>query len=113
MKLLFDENLSFRLERALATIYPGSAHVRTVGLLANPDTRIWQHAKDQGFAIVSKDNDFRQMSFLSGPPPKVVWLDVGNSSTDQICDLLRREQIRIETFDRDPETSLLVISINR
>lgn len=28
MKLLFDENLSFRLVPALADIYPDSAHVR-------------------------------------------------------------------------------------
>ncbi len=32
MKLLFDENLSFRLVVALADVYPDSRHVREVGL---------------------------------------------------------------------------------
>ena len=32
MKLLFDENLSFRLVMALADIYPGSTHAREAGL---------------------------------------------------------------------------------
>jgi len=31
MKLLFDENLSPRLVEALASEYPGSAHVRNAG----------------------------------------------------------------------------------
>jgi len=33
MKLLLDENLSFRLIAALSDLYPDSAHVREVGLL--------------------------------------------------------------------------------
>ncbi|MGH8574341.1 MAG: DUF5615 family PIN-like protein [Gammaproteobacteria bacterium] len=31
MRLLFDENLSFRLVRELADVYPDSVHVRDVG----------------------------------------------------------------------------------
>ncbi|MGQ0595384.1 MAG: DUF5615 family PIN-like protein [Gammaproteobacteria bacterium] len=38
--------------------------------------------------MVSKDNDFRQMSFVKGPPPKVIWLSVGNAGTDAIARLL-------------------------
>lgn len=34
-------------------------------------------SKAGGFAIVPKDADFRQLSFLYGSPPKVVWLRVG------------------------------------
>lgn len=42
----------------------------------------WDYAGFHGFVIVSKDNDFRQLSFLKGPPPKVVWLSIGNAGTD-------------------------------
>jgi predicted nuclease of predicted toxin-antitoxin system len=31
---------------------------------------IWEHAKSHGFAIVSKDTDFRERSFVEGFPPK-------------------------------------------
>ena len=34
----------------------------------------WAYARDHGYTIVSKDNDFRQYAFLYGPPPKVLWL---------------------------------------
>jgi hypothetical protein len=40
MKLLFDENLSFRLVTALADIYPDSSHVREVGLLGADDLHV-------------------------------------------------------------------------
>lgn len=81
MKLLFDENVSPRLVAALMHDYPGSAHVRDVELRGAADARIWSYAHAQGFAIVSKDTDFRDRSFLEGAPPQVVWLDVGNAAT--------------------------------
>ncbi|MGD9794259.1 MAG: DUF5615 family PIN-like protein [Acidimicrobiia bacterium] len=40
-------------------------------------------------SIVSKDSDFRQLAFLYGPPPKVVWLQVANASTTEPESLAR------------------------
>jgi len=62
MKLLFDQNLSPRLARSLADIYPESVHVREIGLRDASDDEIWEYAKNNGFAIVSKDSDFQQRS---------------------------------------------------
>ena len=81
VKLLFDENVSSKLTSLLEDLYPGSAHVRDLGLSGASDNRVWEHAKANGFVIVSKDDDFRQRSFLRGAPPKVVWLQVGNAGT--------------------------------
>jgi len=94
VKLLFDENLSPRLTGLIGDEYPNSTHVRDVGLTGATDARIWDHARANGFAIVSKDDDFRQRSFLEGAPPKVVWLQVGNAGTRTIAELLRREADR-------------------
>jgi len=41
MKLLFDQNLSPRLPRILADIYPDSLHVREIGMREATDTAIW------------------------------------------------------------------------
>jgi predicted nuclease of predicted toxin-antitoxin system len=81
VKLLFDENVSPTLVARLASEYPGTAHVRDVGLRGAADDRIWQHARAEGFAIVSKDTDFRERSYVEGFPPKIIWLDVGNAGT--------------------------------
>jgi predicted nuclease of predicted toxin-antitoxin system len=72
MRLLFDENLSFRLVRSLADTYPFSAHVRELGLLGAPDETIWRHAAEHDFVLTSKDADFFQRSVVYGSPPKVI-----------------------------------------
>ena len=110
MRLLFDENLSPTLVAVLANEYPTSIHVRDVGLKAGPDDRIWDYARIHGFAIVSKDTDFRERSYVAGFPPKIVWLDVGNAGTSEIAQLLRDHQERMEQFERQEEASLLILS---
>jgi predicted nuclease of predicted toxin-antitoxin system len=108
---LFDENVSTRLVDRLTLEFPGSEHVRNVGLRAAEDQQVWEYARAGSFAIVSKDTDFRERSFVEGFPPKVIWLDVGNAGTAAIADLLRSERERIERFETMEETSLLILSI--
>jgi predicted nuclease of predicted toxin-antitoxin system len=41
MKLLFDQNLSHRLLTELGDLFPGSLHVRLLGLAEADDLQIW------------------------------------------------------------------------
>ena len=109
MRLLFDQNLSHKLARSLAGIFPGSLHVGTVGLKAADDSLIWSYAKDNDFLIVSKDADFYQMSLLFGHPPKVIWMRRGNCSTADIEAILRQRFNDIQTFYEDRYESFLVL----
>jgi len=109
MKLLFDQNLSPRLSARLGDIYPGSQHVKDFGLQEAEDPVVWTFAKDNGFTIVSKDSDFEQRGVLYGHPPKLVWVRLGNCSTAQIEDALRKYSAVIHTFYEDPLESVLVI----
>ena len=84
MKLFFDQNLSPALVRRLADVYPDSAHVLDAGLDKADDRAVWRFARQHGFAIVSKDGDFRQLSFLIGAPPKIIWVRLGNCTTRDI-----------------------------
>ena len=68
MKLLFDENLSRKLVVRLAELYPESALLVDVGLLASPDRDVWEYAKAKGFVIVSTDSDFYELATTIGPP---------------------------------------------
>ena len=94
MKLLFDESVSPKLTGRLGE-YPGSTHVRDVGLRGGEDLEIWEYARTIGFVITSKDTDFRERSYVEGFPPKVIWLDVGNAGTDAIEHLLRAQRERV------------------
>ncbi len=110
MKLLFDENLSPKLVGALSDVYPGSSHVRDVGLARADDELVWSYAKTHGLAIVSKDADFHQRSFVYGAPPKVVWIRRGNCSTTDVERLLRRHQSDLLVFERDAESAFLELA---
>ena len=110
MKFLFDENLAPQLVVALASQFPGAVHVRSVGLACADDLAIGNFAKSNGFVIASKDGDFRQRSFRYGPPPKVVWLRLGNCPTEQIMGTLLNRMADLEEFGRDPQAGLLIIS---
>lgn len=109
MKLLFDQNLAPRLARALQDLFPGSFHVREIGLERSQDRDIWNYAADHEFAVVSKDSDFRQMSFLYGAPPKVIWISQGNCSTRAIEQILRSQHDKIEEFLNEREAAFLLI----
>lgn len=109
MKLLFDENLSVRLVALLSDVFPGSAHVEQAIGRGSADLDVWTYAIARGYAIVSKDNDFRQRAFLLGPPPKVVWLAVGNAGTSVIAELLRSSTAQLSRFDLASEEALLAI----
>lgn len=71
------------------------------------DPVIWDHALNNDFMIVSKDSDMHDLSLVLGNPPKVVWLRLGNCSTRQIEELLRRELDIITLFYKDESVSLL------
>ena len=110
MKLLFDENLSPKLPNRLSDLFPNSLHVRDVGMKATIDPTVWDYAKNNDLMIVSKDADMHDLSMMFGNPPKVIWLRLGNCSTLQVENLLRRELRSIKLFYEDEKLSLLALS---
>ena len=66
MKLLFDQNLSFKLCQLIAAVLPESNHVGLLGLSEADDRQVWEHAKANGFTIVSQNVDFAEMAALLG-----------------------------------------------
>ena len=109
MKLLFDQNLSFKLCQTLADLFPGSSQVRLLGLAETDDSALWQHAKANAFVLVTQDSDFADRAALYGQPPKVIWLRCGNQPTHSIETLLRDHAQAIAAFEQDPTATCLEI----
>ena len=110
VKLLFDQNLSHRLVASLADLYPGSVHVREIELRDADDDAVWDYARTHGLVIISKDLDFHQRSLVFGHPPKVVWVRLGNCSTEQIEALLRRRHQALLGFEQNQEAAFLAVA---
>jgi hypothetical protein len=66
MKLLFDQNISFKLCRSLANLFPDSNHIRLVELASATDRVLWEYAKANGFTLLSLDSDFAEMRHCGG-----------------------------------------------
>ena len=113
MKLLFDHNISYKLVSRLTDLFPDSRHVRDVNLHEADDHRVWEYARTSGHAIVSKDEDFHQLSFLYGAPPKVVWVRLGNCTTADIERALRQYYADLLQFDASEEGAFLIVGIRR
>ena len=87
--LLVDNQLPAALARHLdAAGYP-SLHVRDIGLADADDRAIWAYAKTREWVIVTKDEDFQDLSIRLGSPPQVLWVRLGN------C----RKQSLLQVFD--------------
>jgi predicted nuclease of predicted toxin-antitoxin system len=109
MKLLLDENLSNKIVRKITDLYPDSAHVKNLALNNTDDAIIWEYAKRHDFTIVSKDSDFYQRSLLYGYPPKFIYLQIGNSLTAKIVQILRDNFDTICQFEAGRAESILVL----
>lgn len=110
MKLLFDQNLSRKLVPYVAQDYPGSAHVLLLGLARSNDSDIWYYARHHGYSLVTKNTDMVDLCVLRGAPPKVLWLRIGNCTTDIVRDVLDQNRDRIGRFAND---SRVVLSLFR
>lgn len=108
MKLLFDQNLSFKLCTRLNDLFPNAEQVRLLGMDESSDQDIWQYASVGGLTIVTQDSDFADMAAVFGPPPKVIWLRCGNQPTEYIERLLRQHFEVIEAFESDEASCLEV-----
>jgi predicted nuclease of predicted toxin-antitoxin system len=109
VKLLLDANISRRLIPRISGTFPDSSHVALLDLGDATDDEIWRYALNHGFAIVSKDEDFHQRALVSGPPPKVIWVRLGNCTTSDIEQAIQDGHDTIMAFLEDETASFLTL----
>jgi len=98
MKLLFDQNISYRIIKLLSEFFPESKHVKEVGLENCTDAEIWEFARLNNYVVVTFDADFYDMSVLMGIPPKIIWLRIGNTSTMNLSHTILKNKKLISEF---------------
>ena len=110
MKLLFDQNLSPGLAVFFAKTFAGSKHLIDFKLETSDDSAVWEFAKNEGFTIVTKDNDFNNLVAFLGFPPKIIWIRRGNCSTADIRELLNSNVEKIKEFILDSSNGILTFN---
>ena len=105
MKLLFDQNISFRILSKIKVNFPDAKQVRQLGIENYSDIVIWKFAKENEFTIVTFDAGFYDLSNFKGFPPKIIWLRFGNTKTDFIADIINSRNLIIKDFVSSPAYS--------
>ncbi|HOT14168.1 MAG TPA: DUF5615 family PIN-like protein [Bacteroidales bacterium] len=105
MKLLFDQNISYRIVNKLIDKFPESKHVSQVGLNDTEDIDIWQYARKENYVIVTFDSDYYDISLINGCHLKVFWLRTGNLTTNEIKKLLISNSEIIHDFIKSEENA--------
>ena len=55
----------------------------------------------------AKDEDFHRLALLRGAPRKFIWIRLGNCTTDDVAQLLRRRHDDIIQFNAQDEATVL------
>lgn len=98
MRVLFDQNISHRVVDRIKQWMPQAKHIKEMALQGASDRQIWNFAKTQEYHIITFDADFYDMVTLYGHPPKVIWLRLGNTSTQNLIECLLKNRETIQQF---------------
>ncbi len=110
MKILVDQNISFRLVQRIAGVFSDVTHIKSLDLIDANDFQIFMSARQQGYsAVLTQDEDFYSLLLEHGTPPKIIWLRTGNCSTAFLAEVILRNVALIQTFLDDDVQDCLEI----
>ncbi|MEO5569728.1 MAG: DUF5615 family PIN-like protein [Bacteroidia bacterium] len=91
MKFIIDTQLPPGLSQLITNKGCDAVHTTFFpnGHLMN-DHEIRKIAVDQNRIIITKDTHFREYFILKGSPPKVILLTIGNSSNNELFEIIDR-----------------------
>ena len=108
MKLLLDNNISFRILPALKLIFSEVKHVVELDMDESSDSEIAEYAVNNSYIIVTKDQDFTDIAVRTNSSDiKVILIRRGNCSTSQIEQILSGSKEIIEAFSIENHSKIL------
>ena len=113
MKLLLDENLSWRLIKKLSPFFDEIIHASDIEInQPADDISIWNFAMKNHYMIISKDDDFEKIVLLRKAPPKLIYLKTYNLDTKNLIDLIIENLGKIKEFEISKENDIFEIYSN-
>ncbi|MBK9256254.1 MAG: DUF5615 family PIN-like protein [Saprospiraceae bacterium] len=104
--MFIDNNLP----RSLKQCFEGySVHTVDLGFESLDDISIWKYCKENNLCILTKDQDFEDLSNYYGHPPKVIKLTCGNLKTSDLKAFVNKYNKSMQDFVRDESSSLLIL----
>jgi len=104
--MFIDNNLPRSIKECFES---DCVHASDLGFQALDDISIWNYCREKKLCILTKDQDFEDLSNFQGHPPKVVKLTCGNIKTSDLKIILLKYKQNIEDFWKDTNSALLII----
>lgn len=91
MILWIDAQLSPALAPWISDRFDVEAYsVKCLGYRDAEDGAIFRAAREVGAVVMTKDSDFLRLLEQHGPPPRVLWVTLGNTSNARMREVLER-----------------------
>lgn len=71
---------------------------RDIGLAASSDTSIWRYARQHGYDVLTKDEDFVRLMLAEGFPPRVVVVQNAQAPVKELASFLLARLPQLEGF---------------
>ena len=99
MKFWLDGQLSPKLAPWIKTQFGFECiHIRDLALMRKEDLEIFKEARTVGAVVITKDQDFLDLSNRLGPPPQILWVTCGNTSNQNMRDIFTRTFLDAVSF---------------
>ncbi len=85
MKLLLDENISYRIVKILSDYFDEVIHIKKLTNERLTDKEIWNECRKSGYSILTYDSDFNDLATYFGHPQKIIWLRFGNQTIEIVA----------------------------
>jgi predicted nuclease of predicted toxin-antitoxin system len=112
VKILLDQNISFRITRLLLNDFGNVKQVKELNLVDASDYEIWNYASKNNYTIITFDSDFIDLANLKGSPPKIIWLRFGNSTNLKIVNKLLSNSQTIKEFILNTNSEVAFLEID-
>ncbi len=103
MKILCDVHIPYRLVKFLNKNGVEAIHVnRILDKWYTKDSDICRYADENDYVVVTKDIDFRNSYFLNKTPKKLIKINLGNVTNQELIDIFDNYlDLLIEQFEAD------------
>jgi predicted nuclease of predicted toxin-antitoxin system len=111
MKFLCDVHISYKIVNYLIKLGFETIHVNTILKKWNTsDNDICKYADSHDHIVISKDSDFRDSYFVRKTPKKLIKINLGNISNQDLIDIFAKH---IDAIEKLNYKSSFIIEIDK
>ncbi len=111
MKFLCDVHISIKISKRIEQIGFLSQHVNHIlDRWHTKDNAIAHYADQHDLILITKDQDFRNSFLLNRKPSKLIKVNLGNVSNEDLLEVLESNMERLEVLNSQSETFMVEIN---